>query len=373
MKKVFIITGELSGEKHASEVVRELKRINPGAVVEGVGGKNLEEQGVKIFSNHDKMSVVGLNFKAIYDHLTLGKRIVNYLKNDYKPDVVLLIDYGVFNLSIAKVLKKQISAKIYYYIPPQIWASRKWRLNTVKRYIDKVLCIFPFEKEMYDKKGIDCTFVGHPLLNSLPTGFNKSEFYEKYGLDKGKGLVSIFPGSRMFEIKHLLKNFIKAAEKIKKKVPDVRFVIALAPNLKEEVVRKYLPKDCNIKIIKNENYALLSLSDALILASGTVALEAALYKTPMLISYRGPWFFYLVYLLVRCIKMVSLPNIILGKEVVKELIQAKSNPADIADEAVRILCDGNYRSEMIKSLEQVKNVLGRENSSQKVAEIINLT
>src|SRR5574344_1288227 len=135
MKKLFIITGEYSGDMHASNVVKELKKVNSDIHVEAIGGVNLEKEGVKLFSNHSKMSAVGLSPKIIFDHITLGKRLLDYLKNDYKPDAVLLIDYGVFNLKIAKYLKGS-GIKVYYYIPPQIWASRKYRINKVKKYID---------------------------------------------------------------------------------------------------------------------------------------------------------------------------------------------------------------------------------------------
>ena len=143
-KKIFIITGESSGDKHASGVVRELKRLNPDAIIEGIGGQNLKEQGVKLFSDHSKMGGIGLTPKLIIDHFTLGKRIVDYLKNSFKPDLVLLVDYGTFNLAISKFLKKE-GFRVFYFIPPQIWASRKWRIHTIKKNIDKVFTIFPFE------------------------------------------------------------------------------------------------------------------------------------------------------------------------------------------------------------------------------------
>lgn len=366
MKKLFIITGEHSGDKHAASVAHELKKANKDLIIEAVGGKNLENEGVKLFCDHSKMSAVGLNFKIIFDHFFLGKRIVDYLKNDYKPDLVLLVDYGVFNLSIAKVLKKY-GFKVYYYIPPQVWASRKWRLKTIKKYIDKVITIFPFETKMYKNEGIDAEFSGNPLLGEIPDKADRNSFFKEYGLDPNKKLVSIFPGSRAFEIKHLLKIFVDASRIIQSKYKNVQFVICQAPNIKEELIK---PLSEDIKIIKNKNYELLSVSDALILASGTVALEAAIYETPMIISYRGPAFFYLVYLLVRCIKMVSLPNIILGKQVIPELIQKDSNPDTIAQHLLNILEDERYRTEMINSLKNVKELLSLENSADKASKII---
>ncbi len=371
MKKLFIITGEYSGDRHAADVVSELKKINPGIQIEAVGGENLKKAGVKLFCDHSKMSAMGFNTRIILSHITLGKKIARYLKEEYKPDMVLLTDYGGFNLNLSKVLSKY-GFKIYYYIPPQIWASRKWRLKTVKKCINKVLTIFPFEKEMYNDEGINAEFVGHPLLDEMPDKYDKNTFFEEYGIDKNKKLISIFPGSRVFEIKTLLELFLESARIIKNNHDDVQFVLCQAPSIKDNLILPYIEKyaDLNIKVLKNKNYQLLSTSDALMLASGTVALEAALYETPMIISYRGSWFLYMVYLLVRCIKMVSLPNIILNKEVVPELIQMKAEPGIVSSNIEKILYDEKFRAEMKNSLRNVKQKLSGENTAKKVANII---
>lgn len=370
IKKLFIITGELSGDKHASLVVENLRNLNPNLEIEAIGGANLKKLGVKLFVDHSQahMSAMGLTPKILIDHITLGKRLVNYLKDEYKPDLVLCIDYGGFNLNISKFLKKA-GIKVFYYIPPQIWASRKWRIKTVKKNITKVMTIFPFEKEMYEKEGIDAQFVGHPLISQMPSASDRDEVFEKYGLDKNKKLVSIFPGSRPFELQNLMKTFLKAAELMQKGRDDLQFVIAQADSLKDETFKKYLGKT-DIKVVKNDNYALLSVSDALMLASGTVALEAALYTTPMIISYKGPWIAYFVYRLVRCINRVCLPNIIMDKDIVPELLQADSNPKVIADALLKILDDNEYRQSMIADLSQVKAILSQHESAKEVAQII---
>ncbi len=371
MKKLFIITGEYSGDKHASDVVKELKKINPDIEIEAVGGENLRKQGVKLFCDHSKMSAMGFNFKIIMNHITLGKRLAKYLKDEYKPDMVLLTDYGGFNLNLSKVISKY-GFKIYYYIPPQIWASRSWRINTVKKHINKVLAIFPFEKEMYEKKGIEVEFVGHPLLSQLPEKSDKNICFENFGFDKNKKLISIFPGSRVFEINNLLKLFLDSARLIKKQYNDVEFALCQAPTINDDLIFPVLKEyeDLNIKVLKQKNYELLSVSDALILASGTVALEAALYETPMIISYKGPWFLYFIYRLVRCIKRVSLPNIILDKDIVPELIQMKAKSDLIAEYILKILNDENYREEMLKYLKNVKQKLNVSHAAEKVASII---
>ncbi len=368
MKKVFVITGEHSGDMHAGRVVEILKTQNPDIDVQGIGGENLKNAGATLFCDHSKMSGFGLSLKMIVDHLGLENDVYEYITEEYKPDLVLLIDYGTFNLRVAKRLRGT-GIKVFHYIPPQVWASRPWRIKNIKKYVDKVLCIFPFEVDLYQKAGIDVHYCGHPLVKQLPEKASKEEFFNKYGLDISKPLVSIFPGSRPLELSFLSKTFIKAAKKLQKKHPEIQFCISHAPNLKDEVFDKYI-KGADFRIIKGDNHALLSVSDSLILASGTVALEASLYQTPMIISYKGPWLLYFIYLLVRCIKKVSLPNIVSGKDIVPELIQAKFNVDNIVYETERLLYDKTYREAFILELAEVKALLSSKYSAQEVANCI---
>lgn len=368
MKKIFIVTGEYSGDIHGSHVAQALRKLQPDIQIEGIGAENMSAANVKLFATHKKMGSVGLSPKIIIDHILLGKRLVKYLTQSCKPDAVILIDYGGFNLRIASFLKKA-GIKVFYYIPPQVWASRKGRIKKIKKNVDEVLCIFPFEKELYESYGIKVHYCGHPLVSQLPPKADRDKFFEKHGFDKNKKLVSIFPGSREFELKYLMKVFIKTAKNLQKKHPDLQFCISHAPNLSDKVYGKYLKKS-NFKIIKGENQALLSVSDALILASGTVALEACLYQTPMIIAYRGPYLFYLIYLLVRCIKRVSLPNIIANKDIVPEIIQGNVNINKISYEIEKLLFDKEYRSKNINELGQVKALLSDKISSQEAAKTI---
>ena len=368
MKKVFVITGEHSGDIHAGKVVQILKEQNPEIEVQGIGGENLKNAGATLFCDHSKMSAFGFNFKMAIEHLALEKEVSEYILDEFKPDFVLLIDYGTFNLRVAKRLKGK-GIKVAHYIPPQVWASRKWRIKGLKKYVDKVLCIFPFEVEMYKQEGIDVHYCGHPLVKQLPERANKESFFNKYGLDVNRPLVSIFPGSRPLELAFLAKTFIDSAKKLQKTHPEIQFCISHAPNLSDSVFDKYI-KDTDFKVIKGDNHALLSVSDSLILASGTVALEASMYQTPMIIGYKGPWLLYLIYLLVRCIKRVSLPNIVMDKEIVPELVQGKFNIANICYETEKNLYDKEYRKNYIEELGQVKAKLSDKYSAKEVAECI---
>ena len=366
--KIFIITGEYSGDIHGGKVAELLKEKIPDVVIEGIGGENLAKAGAKLFCDHSKMSGFGLSLRMIIDHISLEKKVADYLINNYKPDLVLCIDYGTFNLRVAKRLKNK-GIKVFHYIPPQVWASRKWRIYGIKKYIDKVLCIFPFEINMYKEYGIDVHYCGHPLIKQLPQNESREEFFKKHNLDLNKPLVSIFPGSRPLELKFLARTLINGAKKLQKLHPEVQFCISHAPNLNDEIFDKYIKEDC-FQIIKGENQALLSVSDSLILASGTVALEAALYQVPMIIGYKGPWILYLAYLIFRCIKKVSLPNIITGEDIVPELIQAKFTVDNICYETEKILYNKEYRAEIIEKLGHVKEKLSDKYSAQEVANVI---
>lgn len=367
-KRLFIITGEHSGDMHAANVVNKLRQIGSNIEIEGIGGENLRNAGVKLFSNHKDMSAMGISVDIILKHYKLGKAVVKYLKEEYKPDLVLLVDYGAFNLSVAKFLHKA-GIKIFYYIPPQVWASRKYRINLIKKYVDKVLCIFPFERLLYAQYGIDCHYCGHPLISQLPAPSPKREFFRCHGLDIDKKLVSVFPGSREFELKNLMGVFIKTVKRLQARHSDLQFCISQAPNITDEMFKKYFT-DCDIPVIKGENQALLSVSDALILASGTVALEACLYKTPMIIAYRGPQLFYWIYLLVRCIKRVSLPNIIADKSIVPEILQKNVTPSNITGEIEKFLYNKEIREQNIKDLGAVRELLSDKNSSFEAAKVI---
>ncbi len=358
MSKLFIVTGDYSGDKHAAALVKALFEQSKDITIEGVGGVNLENEGVKLLFNQDKMNSMGMTPKVIFDHILMGKRIVDYLKI-FKPDIVLLIDYGAFNLQLAKALKKE-GLKVFYFIPPQVWASRKWRLKTIQKYVDKVFTIFPFEKEFYEKEGVKSIYVGHPLLNELKPKADREEFFNRHNLDKNKKLIGVFPGSRKFEIKFLFKIFENAVKLIEKKLDNVQFVFSKSINLPDDIYNtKY-------QVIKGENQELLSCSDVLILASGTVALEACLYETPMIIAYRGPFLFYLIYLLVRTINKACLVNIITNKDIVPEFLMYNADEKKISDEIISLLSDNKKYEAQKEGLREAKALLGNSDCINRV-------
>ncbi len=344
--------------------------------IEAIGGENLKNEGIKLFCDHSKMAVVGLDaVKSLFSHIKLGKDLIDYLKSEYKPDIVLLVDYGGFNLKIAKELRK-LGIEVFYYISPQVWATRKHRMNTIKKYISKIMLVLPFEESLYKEKGINAEYVGHPLISQLPVHADKEEFIRRNKLDPYKKIVGIFPGSRKMEINYLMPIFMGSAGKINAHSRKIQFCIAQAPNLPDKIFEKYIQEfdkitDFDIKILKNQNHALLANSDAVIAASGTITLEATLYNTPIVISYKGPYIAYLAYLLIRYIKFAALPNIIAGKEVVKEFIQHKAKPDLIANEILSLLHNEEKRNEMMHEMGKIREKLGDKIASKEVAQIIN--
>jgi len=286
---------------------------------------------------------------------------------------VLLIDYGGFNLRIAKELKKR-GFKVLYYISPQVWASRKGRINAIKKYVSKLLVILPFEENFHKNEGVNAQYVGHPLISQLPKDFSKEEFLSINGLDPNKKIVGIFPGSRKMELNYLLPVFLESVKLIAKHAQKVQFCIGQAPNVSDELLLKYINNfdmsDVEIKILKNQNHALLATADAVMLASGTITLEASLYETPMIVSYKGPLWAYLGYLMLRRLNIISLPNIIAGKNIVKEFLQYDAKPEIISNEILSLLHNPSKKNEMINELRNIKEQLGDKIASQEVAGII---
>ncbi len=378
MKKIFIVTGEHSGDLHAAYIVREIKRLIPDIEIKAVGGQYLQAEGVELFSDQKNMQTVGLGFlKSIFSHIDLGRRIVKFLKKDFKPDLVLLIDYGGFNIRLAKYLKKS-KFDVFYYIAPQIWASRKGRINKIKKYFTKVMLILPFEEEIYKKEDIDAVYVGHPLISELKERLYKEDFIREAKIDVNKKVIGIFPGSRKMEIDYLLPVFLESALKISKVSQKVQFCLAQSSNISDEMIQGHLEKfnkkhkdnGLEIKILKHKNHSLLKFSDVVMLASGTVTLEAAIYKTPAVVSYKGPFIVYLIYLMVRYIKFLALPNVIMDKEVVKEFLQYDAKATLIAHEVLSILHNQDKREEILKNYDIVIEKLGSQNASYEAAKII---
>lgn len=378
---LFICVGDVSADIHASRVVSQLKRSAPQLEIWGVGGDQMQNQGVKLLHHLKDLSCFGI--VEVLKYLPRLSKVKKELLQEiahHKPAAVLLVDFGGFNLSLAKALrKKHPQLPIIYFISPQVWASRPWRLKTIARTVSKMLVIFPFEETVYQKRGISSVFVGHPLTLSLPlNSHNREQFCSTHNLSADRPIVGIFPGSRKQEIVDLLPVIITAANWLHKERPEVQLVISRANQAMADELEAQLRKLKAASLLRQnvtllpvgESHALMQAADILWAKSGTTTLEAALFGKPMLIFYRGNWLSYLLFLLFKRVHKVGWPNLLAGKEVVPELLQLDCR----AEQFVRYTCDWldvpSVQAEIGQELKSVRQRLGDGDFAQNAAQEI---
>ncbi len=374
LKRLFVITGDASGDVHGSFVIRRLQELAPEVEIEAIGGERIASTGIPLFYQQQKLGVLGAGvIGAIPRHYLLGKKLIHYLKT-WKPDAVLLIDYGMFNLHIAKHLKK-MGIKVFFYIPPQIWAAKGWRIKSIKRFVDHVFCIFPFEKTLYDTHQIPVTFVGHPLVEQLSPGADRNQFYQQHQLNPELPIISLFPGSRKSEIKSLLQPMIQALPLIQERSGQkFHFILAKSPAISDEVFNlallavKSVCDNLSFRIISHKNHEILSLSQAALASSGTVTLEAALYNVPVVIAYKLSWFAYVFFKKFCYVRHIGLPNLLSDKPegFLPELMMDKVTPEHLANAIQPYLSETHERKEAESSFKHIKKMLGGEPASSNV-------
>ena len=369
-KTVMIIAGEASGDMHGATLVREMLKCNPALKFYGIGGNKLRREGVELLADAADMAVVGLTeviFKlgGILKIMTLMKKSMD----ERRPDLVILIDYPDFNLPLAKAAHKR-GIKVFYYISPQVWAWRRGRIKQIKKTVNKMAVILPFEVETYREKGFEANYVGHPLLDMVKTNSSKQDSRKIIGLAEDKITIGILPGSRMSEIKKLMPELVRATQILKREIPDAQFVLPLADTLDETIITEYISgADVQIKIISGHTYDVITCCDLVLVASGTATLETALLGVPMIVIYKISALSYFIGNLIIDVKNISLVNIIAGKTVVPELIQSEASGAQIAAEALSILKNRNKRQEMINGLQSIRSRLGEPGAARRAAQI----
>jgi len=323
-KKIFIIAGESSGDMHGANLIKALLKIDKDVKIKGFGGEKMAAAGMEVVRGLDKLSLVG--FVEIVKHLKTIKENFDIAKKEiqsFQPQVLVLIDYPGFNLRMAKWAKSH-NITVYWYIAPQVWAWGKKRLKKMKKYIDKLFVILPFEKEFFSKAGIDTVYTGHPLLEEVASFTMETDFLIKNNIPVHKKPVAFFPGSRISEVK---RNISPVKEVIKNN-PHLFFLVAAPSSLPAESFEELQGYE-NVKILYDKNYEILTVADAGIIKSGTSTLEAALFDLPQVVIYKVNFLSYLIIKYMVKIKFASLVNLILGKEAVKELLQKNCNPRDI--------------------------------------------
>lgn len=374
--KLMIVAGEASGDAHAAKLVKALRETLPAAEFEffGAASHRMREAGVEEIVNADDFSIVGL--PEIARALPMFWRDYQKLKRaaaDRRPDAVVLVDFPDFNLKLAKSLKKQ-GLKIIYYISPQLWAWRKYRVRTIAKYVDLLLAILPFEKDWYARQGVShVEFVGNPTVREVHANLTKQQFCEKYQVDPAKPIIALLAGSRHKEIVRILPELFETAALMDEKASGLQFLVALAPTRRLEEIEEAkikadkLPK--NFRVVRGETHEALNASDAAAVTSGTATLETAIIGTPMAIVYKTSPFNYKLLRPLISVEHFGLINLIAGERLAKEMIQDDFTPQALADELFRLL-EPSENQKMRARLKAATDKLGHGGASGRAAEFI---
>jgi len=366
--KYYLISGEASGDLHGSNLMKELKHVDVNADFRFWGGDQMASQGGVIVKHYRDHAYMGF-FKVIGNLPAIFRNIRNCTEDiiKYKPDVLILIDYPGFNLRIARSAFKS-GIRVFYYISPTVWAWQKSRVEVIKKYVERLFVILPFEKKFYHEHGYNVDFEGHPLIDAIDFHFRnltaRDVFFKTNNLPD-LPLIALLPGSRKQEIQYILPVMMDLTHKY----PGYTFVIAGAPSIEKEFYEK-VTGISNIKIIYDQTYSLVQYSEAALVTSGTATLETALLGTPEVVCYKtGRLTIFIARLLVH-VQFISLVNLILEKEAVKELLQDDLNPECLKTELDKIIGDSNYRNEMKEEFVRLKMKLGGPGASRRIAEKI---
>lgn len=358
--RYYIIAGEASGDLHGSNLISELKLLDCNADVRCWGGDKMQTAGATLVKHYKYLAFMG--FAEVLKNLRTILKNLDYCKKDitaYKPDALILIDYPGFNLRIAEWAKQQ-GLKVIYYISPQIWAWKESRIKLIKKCVDKMLVILPFENAFYKKWDYEAEYVGHPLVQVIDEFkercFNDASIYKSASFpNKGINLIALLPGSRKQEILKKLPIMLAVA----KHYPQYHFVVAKAPGLEESFYNQLLAPYKNVSSVVNKTYQLLSLAKAALVTSGTATLETALFNVPEVICYKASNISYQIAKRLIKIKYICLVNLIMDKEVVKELIQNKLTVENIKVELDEILFDAAKKQQLQKDYSELKFMLGK--------------
>jgi lipid-A-disaccharide synthase len=366
-RKIMIIAGEASGDIHGAHLVEAMQALDPRIEFFGIGGSALQKAGVGIRVDNSRIAVVGIS-EAISKLKTLFKalRIAKADLKAYHPALLIVIDFPDFNLRVATVAKK-LGIPVMYYISPQIWAWRTKRVRKIKKVVDQMVVIFPFEVAFYKKSHVPVTFVGHPLLDgrtAMMSGETKEDL-RRDGL-----LIGLLPGSRNEEVARLLPIMVQVADILSKQIPGIRFTIPVAPSVDRDFVEAIAAEGAaRFMIVSDGLQDVLYGAKLLITASGTVTLEAAIAGTPMIIVYKVSGFSYWLGKRLIRVKCIGLANLVAGRPIVPELIQHEASAEKIAHRALQMLRDEKTLAEMRRQLQRVAQLLGTAGASKRAAEV----
>ncbi|MBO1223114.1 MAG: lipid-A-disaccharide synthase [Candidatus Scalindua sediminis] len=374
-KKIFISAGETSGDIHGSNLITQLYKKNPSIEIYGLGRNRMVEAGLHCIHDMSSRSVMWLQtlkkIPELWDIFSDCKRFFD----EEKPELVILIDYAGFNFYLARAAKKR-GIPVMYYISPQLWAHGPWRVKKLKKLVDKMVVIYPFEEAFFANEGIPVRHVGHPLFDELNARSIDEDFVEKMKDRKNKTVVSLLPGSRKQEIRRLLPILLKAANVIHKNIPSVKFLLSCSNirnlELIDSITKSYTSannnKNLSIEIVTEKISEVIKASSLCISSSGTIALEIAFYQVPMVICYRISPFAYFIVKPFMNTPYVSLVNKIAEKTVVPEILMYRDEYKWLASRATELLLSEERRQECIDGLKKIKSIVGAPGASEKAAE-----
>jgi len=360
--KLFIIAGEASGDLHASNLIIELLKLDANIQIQAWGGDLMEKAGAKIVKHYSELAFMGfaevlMNIRTIKANFKKCRKDID----SFNPDAVLMIDYPGFNLRIAPFIKKK-NIPIVYYISPQIWAWKQSRVHQIKKLIDKMLVILPFEKAFYKKFDVSVDFVGHPLIDAIKK--DQSSIRKEDEGDNTSKLIALLPGSRKQEIRKILPIMLEGT----KNFTDYELTIAGAPGISDELYKEVMGHH-QIGITREGTYPLLKRAHAAVVTSGTATLESALLKVPEVVCYKGNYLSYLIAKKLVKVKYISLVNLIMDKEVVKELIQIDCNK-ELIERELNSIINSNERALMLREFDSLEQNLGGPGASKKAADAV---
>ncbi len=369
-KTVFIVAGEASGDLHAANLCKELLTMDDSIQVQGMGGKNMREAGVKVLFDASKLAVVGI-VEVLFKYRMI-KGVLNKIEAHIKqspPDLLILVDYQEFNQKLA-AYAKSIGIKVLFYIGPQVWAWRPKRVYKMARVVDQMAVIFPFEVALYEEANAPVTFTGHPLVDEIVSDKTTQQARQLLQLED-QITVGLFPGSRMGEIERLLPIMLDAAKLLREKRPELQFVLPLASSVQHQDLAQYgkTMSALQIHTVENNTQDVIQACDSIMVASGTATLEIGLLGIPMVITHKLAWLSY--FILSRLVKIshIGLVNIVPQKEIVKEFIQHDASAENLAKETLHILDDISYNKNMREELLKLRELLGAGGGSKNVAQL----
>ena len=361
--KYYVIAGEASGDLHASNLIKELKTHDSEAQFRCWGGELMEKQGSEVVRHYKDLAFMG--FLEVVLNLPTILKNFKFCEQDilsFNPDVVVLVDYPGFNLRIAKFLKEK-GIRVFYYISPQVWAWHSSRVNKIKQYVDRMFVILPFEKDFYARWNYEVDFVGHPLMDAVVSRKRNVHFYADNQLENKK-IIAILPGSRKQEIQRMLPVMIEMVHLF----PGYQFVVAGLTHLGEDFYRGFIHHP-QVQLVMDQTYDLLNNAFAAMVTSGTATLETALFHVPQVVCYKGNWLSYFLGKRLVGVDYIALVNLIMGKEVVKELIQSELNAKKLRSALENILED-KQRIEIRSQYQELRQKLGGEGASERAAHLM---